>query len=92
MQEAEKGAPPGGLPASENALGRENYLSHGHGLRSWLLTLDHKRIALMYLVSILASFFLGGIFALLIRTELLTPSAPSWTPTPTTRCSPCTAR
>lgn len=51
----------------------DNYLTHTRGLRSWLLTLDHKRIGVMYLVSILASFLLGGIFALLVRTELLTP-------------------
>jgi len=57
----------------QNALGRDNYLTHTHGLRSWLFTLDHKRIGLMYLVSILTSFLLGGIFALLIRTKLLTP-------------------
>ena len=61
------------LPATESLLGRDNYLNHGKGLRSWLFTLDHKRIGIMYLVSILASFLLGGIFALLIRTELLTP-------------------
>jgi cytochrome c oxidase subunit 1 len=51
----------------------ENYLTCAHGLRSWLLTLDHKRIGVMYLISILASFFLGGLLALLVRTELLTP-------------------
>jgi len=61
------------LEAGENLLGRDNYLNHTRGLRSWLLTLDHKRIALMYLVSILASFLLGGVLALVIRTELLTP-------------------
>ncbi len=61
------------LPASESLLGGDNYLTHGRGLRSWLLTLDHKRIALMYLVSILSSFLLGGLLALAIRTELLTP-------------------
>ena len=65
----------GGLGAGQNALGGDNYLSHGHGLRSWLLTLDHKRIGVMYLVSILVSFLLGGIFALLIRTKLLTPGS-----------------
>jgi cytochrome c oxidase subunit 1 len=65
----------GGLGAGQNALGGDNYLSHGHGLKSWLLTLDHKRIGVMYLVSILGSFFLGGIFALLIRTKLLTPGS-----------------
>ncbi|MDM7914191.1 MAG: cytochrome c oxidase subunit I [Candidatus Eisenbacteria bacterium] len=51
-----------------------DYLSHAHGIRSWLFTLDHKRIGVLYLASILTSFLLGGIFALLIRTELLTPS------------------
>jgi cytochrome c oxidase subunit I len=51
------------------------YLNNGHGLKSWLLTKDHKRIALLYLWSITAFFFLGGFFALLIRLELLTPAA-----------------
>src|SRR3569832_1295848 len=52
-----------------------NYLNNGHGLASWLLTKDHKRIALLYLISITAYFFLGGFFALMIRLELLTPAA-----------------
>ena len=43
------------------------------GIRSWLLTLDHKRIGVMYLWSVLMAFFLGGVFAMLIRLELLTP-------------------
>lgn len=43
------------------------------GWRSWVFTLDHKRIGVMYLVGILVSFFLGGVMALLVRTELLTP-------------------
>ncbi len=51
----------------------DNYLTHRTGLLSWLFTLDHKRIGVMYLAAILASFFLGGIFAILVRTELLTP-------------------
>jgi cytochrome c oxidase subunit 1 len=42
-------------------------------LRSWLLTTDHKRIALLYLVSITLMFAVGGIFALIVRLELLTP-------------------
>jgi cytochrome c oxidase subunit 1 len=53
---------------------RENYLNAGYGIKSWLLTRDHKRIALLYLMSITFFFFIGGIFALLIRLELLTPS------------------
>jgi cytochrome c oxidase subunit I len=50
-----------------------NYLTATKGLKSWLFTLDHKRIGLMYLVGVLAFFLAGGIFALVLRTELLTP-------------------
>ena len=53
---------------------RKNYLNAEYGIRSWLFTTDHKRIALLYLVSITAFFFIGGFFALLIRLELLTPA------------------
>src|SRR6202035_2632920 len=53
---------------------RENYLNKEYGIRSWLLTTDHKRIALLYLASITFFFFVGGLFALLIRLELLTPA------------------
>jgi cytochrome c oxidase subunit 1 len=53
---------------------RENYLNKEYGIRSWLLTTDHKRIALLYLLSITFFFFIGGFFALLIRLELLTPA------------------
>jgi cytochrome c oxidase subunit 1 len=52
---------------------REHYLNVHYGIRSWLLTIDHKRIALLYLASITLFFFLGGFFAVLIRLELLTP-------------------
>src|ERR1051326_6592279 len=50
-----------------------NYLNNGHGLKSWLLTKDHKRIAILYTFSITAFFFLGGFFALMMRLELLSP-------------------
>ena len=50
-----------------------NYLTNGHTLKSWLLTTDHKRIAILYLISVTMFFFLGGFFAMLIRLELLTP-------------------
>jgi cytochrome c oxidase subunit I len=50
-----------------------HYLNNGTTVRSWLLTLDHKRIALLYLSVVLVSFLLGGIFAMVIRLELLTP-------------------
>jgi cytochrome c oxidase subunit I len=53
---------------------RENYLNKEFGIRSWLLTTDHKRIALLYLISITFFFYIGGFFALLIRLELLTPA------------------
>src|SRR5512146_2731802 len=53
---------------------REHYLNTSYGIRSWLLTTDHKRIALLYLISVTAMFFVGGFFALLIRLELLTPA------------------
>jgi cytochrome c oxidase subunit 1 len=53
---------------------RKNYLNAEYGIRSWLLTTDHKRIALLYLLSITLFFFIGGFFALLIRLELLTPA------------------
>lgn len=45
----------------------------GRGIKGWLLTLDHKRIGLMYLVSTILAFFMGGVFALLVRLELFAP-------------------
>jgi cytochrome c oxidase subunit 1 len=56
-------------PASK----QPNYLTNGFTLKSWLLTTDHKRIAILYLISVTLFFFLGGFFAMLIRLELLTP-------------------
>jgi len=52
---------------------KDNYLTHEYGVKSWLLTQDHKRIGLLYLAAISFFFFLGGIFATVIRLELLTP-------------------
>ena len=52
---------------------RDCYLNHERGVLSWLFTIDHKRIALMYMVAVLTFFFVGGVFALMLRTELLTP-------------------
>ena len=51
-----------------------NYLNVAHGWKSWLLTVDHKRIALLYLFSITAMFFIGGAFAILVRLHLTTPN------------------
>ena len=50
-----------------------NYLNEHFGIKSWLLTHDHKRIALLWLIAITFFFFLGGAFAVMIRLELLTP-------------------
>ena len=47
-----------------------NYLNHEKGLWSWLTTLDHKRIGILYMISVMAFFLIGGIFAMLIRAEL----------------------
>src|SRR6266702_1555450 len=52
---------------------RVNYLNAQFGAKSWLLTVDHKRIALLYLIAITFFFALGGAFATMIRLELLTP-------------------
>jgi cytochrome c oxidase subunit I len=52
---------------------REHYLNVDHGWKSWLFTTDHKRIAMLYLISITAFFFVGGAFAVLMRLELMTP-------------------
>ncbi len=51
----------------------KSYLNEPAGLRSWLLTGDHKRIGLMFLVAISSALALGAVFALLIRTELTLP-------------------
>ena len=51
-----------------------NYLTHSRGIASWMFTLDHKRIGVMYLVGVSIAFALGGFFALLIRAELFTPT------------------
>ncbi|HZU29198.1 MAG TPA: cytochrome c oxidase subunit I [Bryobacteraceae bacterium] len=50
-----------------------NYLNAEDGLKSWLLTTDHKRIAILYLISITVFFMIGGFFAVLMRLELATP-------------------
>jgi cytochrome c oxidase subunit 1 len=59
---------------SETPAERVSYLRAGHTLRSWLFTNDHKRIAILYLISVTLFFFLGGAAAALIRIDLLTPT------------------
>ena len=58
--------------APPKGSGSDNYLTHEKGFLSWALTLDHKRIGVMYLASVLCAFALGGFFALVLRTELFT--------------------
>lgn len=60
-------------PLTGRRIPEPNYLNEKRGILSWLTTLDHKRIGIMYLWSVLLAFLLGGIFAMVIRMELLTP-------------------
>jgi cytochrome c oxidase subunit 1 len=62
------------LPAESPGHGKpDNYLTHGKGLMSWIFTLDHKRIGLLYMGGVLTMFFLGGFFAVALRTMLWSP-------------------
>ena len=47
-----------------------NYLNHSRGIKSWLTTLDHKRIGLLYFWTVMIYFLVGGLFALGLRLEL----------------------
>ncbi|MGZ5443825.1 MAG: cytochrome c oxidase subunit I [Thermoanaerobaculia bacterium] len=58
---------------------RRNYLNDEYGVLSWLLTRDHKRIAILYLFSVTIFFIVGGLFAFLMRLELLTPEGDMFT-------------
>jgi cytochrome c oxidase subunit 1 len=58
------------ITADGNALDGDNYLNHGKTIWSWMSTVDHKRIGLMYIFTVLSFFFVGGIFALLVRLNL----------------------
>ncbi len=59
--------------AQVEVTGYEDFINAKTGIKSWLFTTDHKRIALLYLASITFMFFIGALFALIIRLELLTP-------------------
>src|SRR4051812_19294614 len=65
------------LPEGHAHDPNESYLiSHGtlwQRIMSWAFTLDHKRIGVMYLASICFFFGVGGLMAMVVRTELLTP-------------------
>src|SRR5436853_3343399 len=53
---------------------RMHYLNASYGIKSWLFTTDHKRIALLYLGSITLLFFIGGAAAVLMRRDLIEPA------------------
>src|SRR5262245_3224998 len=71
MSHESNGYPPG-----------DNYLNRTRGFMSWVTTLDHKRIGIMYLCSVLFFFLVGGTFAILLRTELLYPKSSKQLPQP----------
>src|SRR5689334_10176239 len=52
---------------------RVHYINAKYGLKSWLTTIDHKRIGILYLLTVSLFFAIGGLFALMIRIELVTP-------------------
>jgi cytochrome c oxidase subunit 1 len=62
-----------GIDVTEPHAPGDNYLTHSRGILSWLFSLDHKRIGIMYMIGVLSAFLIGGVFAMLLRTELLTP-------------------
>ncbi len=53
---------------------RKHYLNHDYGILSWLLTVDHKRIGLMYLVTASVFFLFGGLAVMLVRLNLIVPT------------------
>ena len=64
------------MSANENndtQLEEKSFLRAKDGLMSWLITVDHKRIGLMYLVATMFFFLVAGLLAMAMRTELLTP-------------------
>jgi cytochrome c oxidase subunit 1 len=64
---------PQAAPQAREAEALPSYLTEPHGWRSWLFTTDHKRIAILYLVSVTLMFFVGGAAATVIRLNLITP-------------------
>ena len=76
MNPSSSTAAPGDLHGAEahhDEHHHPSYLVDGTTIKSWLLSVDHKRIGIMYLVFVLLAFLIGGIFALAVRLELLTP-------------------
>ncbi|HEY8902496.1 MAG TPA: cbb3-type cytochrome c oxidase subunit I, partial [Chthoniobacterales bacterium] len=67
---------PTALPQAkpQPASTKPSYLGEGTSIRSWLLTTDHKRVAILYMVTITLFFMVGGVAATLMRLELATPA------------------
>jgi len=63
-----------GARVGERPRPAKNYLNETSGIWSWMTTVDHKRIGIMYLVGTIGAFFVGGMFALLVRLTLMTPT------------------
>jgi len=61
------------IPPRDHHNAKMNYINWQHTVGSWLLSVDHKRICMLYLVSIWVFFLVGGVFAAAFRLELLTP-------------------
>jgi cytochrome c oxidase subunit I len=61
------------VPAQQPPATQDNYLTQARGFASWAFTRDHKRVGIMFLVSVAACLYLGATFAFLIRTELMRP-------------------
>ena len=81
MSSIDAPVPPQGVPAARPApagsrarFPHVNYINADYGVWSWLLTKDHKRIGILYLVSITLFFVVGGLYATAIRLELATPA------------------
>ena len=68
--------------STEGALSQhgDNYINHSKGIKSWMTTLDHKRIGMMYLFTVMIFFLIGGFFAMGIRLELFSPGMQFMTP------------
>lgn len=68
-EDTDRNETPQGRAAGE----RSDYVTHAKSIGSWLFSLDHKRIGVLYAVTVAVAFLLGGVFALLVRAELLSP-------------------
>src|SRR4051795_7340176 len=62
------------VPYQPALISEETYFNVAYTVRSWLLTKDHKRIAILYMLGVTFFFLIGGMFATMIRLELMTPA------------------